>query len=107
MKGASFDYRFQWLNDNGITTTPQNLTGFTGRCALKSIQGETTYLTLTSENEGIVFGGESGLIDIKISAATTEAITWSAAAYTLFVLNPNSNETLALLTGRFITVAPF
>lgn len=101
-KAATFHYRFQWLNDTGKATTPQDVTGFTAVCALKSLDGETTYMELTEANGGIVFNGSSGLIDIKISANVTSVLTWKQATYTLLVANPTTLETLPLLTGRFI-----
>jgi hypothetical protein len=105
-RGATFHYRFQWLNDNGIETKAENVSGFTGACPLKSINGTETFLTLTNENGGIIFNGESGLIDLIISSAQTSAITWNVSDYNLLVINPHTEETLPLLTGRFSVKGP-
>lgn len=103
-RGSTFHYRFQWLNDNGHETSPQDLTAFTGTLPIRSPDKSEEYFTLTDGNGGIVFNGTSGLIDIIIPASTTKGIGWKQASYELLVVNPSTNETLPLLTGRFRVV---
>lgn len=101
---STFHYRFQWLIQADNINTPQNLTGFHGSLVIVSIDGLTTYKTLTDENGGLVFNGTSGNIDIIISKAETETLGWTAANYLLTVLNPSNNETYPLLTGRLTAI---
>jgi hypothetical protein len=101
---TTFHYRFQWLLQADNVDTPQNLTGFHGSMPITSIDGLTTYQTLTDENGGIVFNGTSGNIDLILTKEQTEALGWTSANYTLTVVNPTTHETLPLLTGRLTAV---
>lgn len=100
-KGATFDYRFQYLVGGPTSNSVQDLTGWTGDCQIKSLDGLTLYYDLSTTNGGLVFGGVNGTIDIVITAAQTTAITWTQGRYTLYVTNP-SNQVNALLTGLFV-----
>lgn len=72
---------------------------------IKSIDGVTTYQTLTTTNGGIIFNGTSGLIDLIITATQTASLGWKQASYELLVIDPNTNETLPLLVGRLSAVS--
>lgn len=100
---STFNYRFQWLIQADNVNTPQNLTGFHGSMPIVSLDGLTTYQTLTDTNGGIVFGGSNGLISLILTKEQTEALGWTQANYTLTLTN-TSSEDLPLLTGRLTAV---
>lgn len=106
-KNSTFHYQFQWLNDNGKEKTPQNLTHFTATCPVTNVNEKETYMTLTTENGGIVLSGETGFISIIILDTVTEAIAWEKANYTLYVIETEApKQKLPLLTGRFYVAGP-
>lgn len=103
IKKASFEYTFQWLKtvevEGVVTTTPEDISEMTGECLLVNPQYESDiYLTLTTENDGLIFGSE-GTITINITDEQTSEIEWKEASYLL--LAKTEGETYALLEGRF------
>jgi len=102
--GSTFNYRFQWLDQADNINTPHNVTGFEGSMPIVSLDGLTTYQTLTDKNGGIVFSGTTGLIDLVLMKTQTEDLGWTYANYTLSVVDPVASETLPLLTGRLTAV---
>ncbi len=108
---STFRYQFEWKDDDGKSVKPHDLTGYTGRAILKGDDGSE--LELTTENGGIHFGGISdeptnGLVEIYLTKAQTEALTWKKrASFTLKVVEPNPpNDDFPLLTGRFFLAGP-
>lgn len=69
-----------------------------------SLEGTTTYQTLTNKNGGIIFGGTTGIVELILSKAQTESLGWTYANYTLSVVDPVTVETLPLLTGRLTAI---
>lgn len=100
---TTWNYRFQWLIQADNTNTPQNLTGFSASMPIVSLDGITTFQTLTNTNGGIILGGSTGLINLILTKEQTEALGWTQANYTLTVVN-TSSETLPLLSGRLTAV---
>lgn len=112
-RGGTFRYAFEWLDNDGKTTLPHDLTEYTGLCVLEPARNEPgTPLTLTHENGGILFGGPSdepdtGIVELYISKAQFEAVEWKKATYTLFVAEPSAPEDdYSLLTGFFVEAGP-
>jgi hypothetical protein len=70
-------------------------------------------ITLTTENGGIIFGGEfikepkNGLIEIYVTKSQLEHVEWKKGNYTLYATEPLSpNDDYPLLTGRFTEAGP-
>lgn len=89
---------------------PIDLTGFTARAQLRD-PGDLSvlFLTLTTENGGIVLGDDAGTIALFISAEDTADMSFDAAVWDLDLINGSVIDTL--LTGaveltREITRAP-
>ena len=61
---------------------------------------KTTVFNLTTENDGIVLGGESGTIDLYISDEATSAIPAKDYVYDLELIS--SGEVYRLIEGKFI-----
>jgi len=93
-KGATFRYKFTYLT--GAEGSPaQNLTGYTAEMILKDPRPPyTTYLTLSTENGGIVLGDALGTIEILIDADDTEAFTWQSAKYQLKIMRNEAEDVL-------------
>jgi len=102
--GASFEYSFTWKEEEN----PVNLVPYIGVMPIVPANTEEVWLELTSYSglpSKLVFGGETGVITIKISAAQTKNITWHKAAYELLLENPETEQTPALLIGKFSAVS--
>lgn len=69
----------------------------------KSVGTATVALTLTTENERIVLGGDDGTVEVVIPASVTEDLEPGRYVYDLELVN--TDEVTALLEGTF-TVVP-
>src|SRR5947209_1833423 len=101
IKGITFDYRWVYLQGSSA----QSLVGYTARWYITSLDGLTTYMTLSTGalagQSGVFFGGDAhdptnGVVDLVISAADTAALTWTAAAHQLVFTTP-TNTTVELM----------
>lgn len=117
-KGSTFYYRFQYLQNN--SSTPIDLTGYTGTLIIKNLADTQTYLIITdvtqqglgstrellgaagmgsvSANGSLAFGGVNGTVDITILAGATSGFTWTTGHYELLVSDRLGNI-IPLLTG--------
>ena len=115
-KKSTFRYQFQWLDNNGKTKTPHDLTPYEGKAVLEGDDGST--LELSTANGGLFFGDrvlkepKNGMVEIFIADKKqgggpigTEEITWQKAPYTLFVIETGTLDKLPLLAGQFHIVA--
>lgn len=102
-QGATFRKVLTWKA--GTPAVPVNLTGCTARMQIrKEIANATPYVTLTTENGGIVLGGAAGTIELIITPTATAAITWASGVYDLeIVFSPT--EVRRLVYGP-VTVSP-
>jgi hypothetical protein len=87
-QGATFSLQItSWKDENG---TVIDLTGYTARLQMRTAYSSVdAFLTLTTENGGIVLGGGSGSISISASAAATAAIKQSKGVYDLEMIAPS------------------
>lgn len=80
---------------------PQDLTGYTARCAIKDKVGGTLLKSLTTENDGIAIDNVKKTITLSISAADTAALVWKSGVYDLELVSLTGVVT-KLYTGKFI-----
>lgn len=99
-QGATLDRTFKWKDGEGALV---DLTGYTARCQVRaSYTSETKILDLTTENSGIELGGAAGTIRLKVSAATTAAISLTGlGVWDLELVSPSGVVT-RLLEGRVV-----
>lgn len=72
-QGATLKTDFIWKDETGSVV---DLTGGTARMQIRpSLSSETIVLELTTENGGLVIGGETGKVTMNISASQSSAIT--------------------------------
>lgn len=115
LQGATFNPVFFWTlkdadsieycccqdEDKG---TPVDLTGCTARLqARDSYASPTVLLDLSTEDGGIILGGDTGIIKLIISAEKTSLINWSRAVYDLEIKHSNGDVTR--LMGGVISVS--
>jgi hypothetical protein len=110
--GIPFGYRFLYAQGRPGSSTPTNLTGWSGQLRITNGSGTTVYLTLSTGaspgTTGIFLGGDTntpanGLIDLVIDATDAALITWSYARYGL-QMTDTSNVPRPLLYGSFTAV---
>jgi hypothetical protein len=117
-RGGTFRYAFEWKDETLVegkpVVKPHDLTGYTGLATLTPLPGQPgTPLELTTENGGVIFGGyllkerKNGLVELYISKAQIEAVTFKQANYTLYTTEPEApKDSFALLSGRFVMSGP-
>jgi len=110
-RGSTFRYLFEWKDELNGETKPHNLEPYAATCTLHGVNALED-IVLTTENEGIKFGGLSkeptnGLIELYIKDSQVEEITFTRATYTLFVIEllPPEDK-LSLLSGSFTISSP-
>lgn len=80
-KGTTFKPRFTYKNEDGSIV---DLTNYTARMQVRAeIDSTTPILDLTTENSGIVLGGQAGTIDLFVSDTVTSAIIEEEGVYDL------------------------
>lgn len=96
-QGATFRKSFVWKAD-GVAV---DLTGYTARMHIReNLEDASAAITLTTENGGITLGGNTGQIDMLITATQTAAITFSSAVYDLELVN--GSEVVRFCMGKVI-----
>jgi hypothetical protein len=104
LKGVTFDYPFQYLVGSSTTSSPVNLTGYTGIWTITYTGGSTVYNSSASPGQsGVFFGGQSnqptnGMINLIINRTDTAVIPWKTATYTFQLIDTLNNE-YQLLNG--------
>jgi len=89
-QGADFVYPITWSSKVGEVTTPVDLTGCTARMQARArINDADALFTLTTENGGIVLGGETGQIELVFAAEMTVTHVWSRAVFDVEVILPS------------------
>lgn len=93
-QGTTFNPVLTWKDSNG---TVIDITGYTARMQIReSITSDTLIDELTTENGGITLGGVLGTITLLISAADTEAYTFTTGVYDLEMISPAGTVTRLL-----------
>lgn len=105
-QGSIFDMlvTLRYPDPDSIVTDPTylnwDLTGYRARMQVrKYLESATPMITLTTENERILLGGEEGTIQLIIRSEDTAAIQFSGV-YDLEIISP-SNEVDRVLQGNF------
>lgn len=75
-----------WTWKAGTPKTPVDLTGCQARMQVRAKMDTDVLLELTTENSRIVLGGVAGTIQLEVSAADTNAITWKGGIYDLEIV---------------------
>ena len=84
-QGATFEKVITWKA--GTPAVPVSLVGCTARMHVRNeISDPATLLDLTTENGGITLGGALGTITLRLTAAATAALTWTAGVYDLEIV---------------------
>lgn len=86
VQGATFLTNLEWKSSGG---TPIDLTGYTARMQIRADHSAaTTLIELTTENDRISLNTPTtGGIELKITAADAEAITWGSGVYDLELIH--------------------
>lgn len=96
-QGATFSKQLTYT----IDSVPVDLDTYTARMQVREkYTSKTAIITLTTENEGIVLGGENGTIDIYISDESTANFTAKDYVYDLELIS--SGNVYRLIEGKFI-----
>jgi hypothetical protein len=96
-QGATFSKQLTW----DIDGEPVDLTGFTAKMQVREKYTSTTkILDLTTQNGGILLGGDEGTIQIEVSATTTSTIIPKNYLYDLELIS--SSTVTRLIEGKFM-----
>ena len=100
-QNTTFNFQFQVQNNVNGTSTPWNLTGYTGTMTVRPFVGaSTTTVVASTANGRMVFDAINGRVTVTLSSTITGAIDAGRYAYDL-VLNSGSVVT-RILEGKFI-----
>jgi hypothetical protein len=100
-QNTTFNFQFQVQNNVSGTSTPWNLTGYTGPMTVRPFVGaSTTTVVASTDNGRMVFDAINGRVTVTLSSTITGAIDAGRYAYDL-VLNSGSVVT-RILEGKFI-----
>jgi hypothetical protein len=97
-QGATFSKTLTWKIDD----VPVDLTGYTARMQAKDKHKTTCapILNITTENGGIVLGGEDGTIDLLINVSETETFYPKEYVYDLELVS--QDFVYRVIEGKFI-----
>ena len=100
-QATTFNFQFQVQNNISGTTTPWNLTGYTGTMTVRPFVGaSTTTVVASTANGRMVFDALNGRITVTIDATTTGAI--DAGRYSYDLIGDSGGTITRLLEGKFI-----
>lgn len=100
-QNTTFNFQFQVQNNVSGTSTPWNLTGYTGTMTVRPFVGASTTTVVASIANGrMVFDAINGRVTVTLSSTITGAIDAGRYAYDL-VLDSGSVVT-RILEGKFI-----
>jgi hypothetical protein len=100
-QSTTFNFQFQVQNNVSGTSTPWNLTGYTGTMTVRPFVGaSTTTVVASTANGRMVFDAINGRVTVTLSSTITGDIDAGRYAYDL-VLDSGSVVT-RILEGKFI-----
>lgn len=102
IKGATFNPGWVW-RAGGVLA---DLTGCTARMQVRDPDTGALLLELTTENGGIVLGGQAGTIDLWVGALATTLIAWESGAWALELQYAAGPDHVDRLIEGSITVSP-
>jgi hypothetical protein len=98
-QGATLSRALTWKNSARV---PYNLTGFTARMHVRNTVTDTgTVLIRTTSNGGILLGGATGVVTVKLTATESAAIPAGRYVYDLELVSAGG-EVSRLVEGSFI-----
>lgn len=87
-QGATFIKVLTWKT--GSPAMPVDVTGYTAHMQIRSsVDTEEVLADLSTENGGIVMGGDTGSITLTIPATQTAGFTWNGGVYDLEITSPD------------------
>ncbi len=100
-QATTFTFQFQVQNNVSGTSTPWNLTGYTGTMTVRPFVGaSTTTVVASTANGRMVFDAINGRVTVTLSSTITGDIDAGRYAYDL-VLDSGGTVT-RVLEGKFI-----
>lgn len=97
-QGATFERVITWLDSNGA---PINNAGYSARMQVRQRYVSTsTVLSLTSPSDGIVLGGDNGVVTVTVSATAMAGVVAGDYVYDLEMVSGGGVVT-RLLMGSF------
>lgn len=91
LQGSDFSKVCTWKV--GTPAVPVDLTGCSAEAHIRPVLESTEkLLTLTTSNGGIVLGDVAGTIELVITHAQTEGVTWRSGVYDLEITYPNTKK---------------
>ena len=100
-QATTFTFQFQVQNNVNGTTTPWNLTGYTGTMTVRPFFGaSTTTVVASTANGRMTFDAINGRVTVTLSSTITGAIDPARYAYDL-VLDSGGTVT-RILEGKFV-----
>ncbi|ADU36235.1 hypothetical protein [Variovorax paradoxus] len=103
-QGATFNQLATWRTGKrpGV---PVDLTGCTARMQIREkLAAPSVLVDLTTENGGILLGGSTGAITMRIEAAVTAAYAWRSGIYDLEIIF--ADDTVRRLMHGSVSVSP-
>lgn len=98
-QGATLSRALTWKNPARV---PYDLTNFTARMHVRATVADSgTVLIRTTENGGIVLGGTTGVVTVKLTAAESAAIPAGRYVYDLELVS-GGGEVSRLVEGSFV-----
>ena len=100
-QGTTLRKKFTWLDANGVA---MDLTGYTGRCQLRtSIQDTVAAIDMTTLNGGVLIDGLQGTITLYATDVQTAALDKDTYVYDLEIIDP-STDVSRLVYGTITVV---
>lgn len=105
-QGATFAKTVTWqVRNPPAPAAPVDLTGCVARMQVRqTVASPTVLLELTTENGRIALGDASGTISLRVEAADTQALTWTAGFFDLEI--EFADGTVRRLLAGSVTVSP-
>lgn len=99
LRGLPFELSMTMLR-GGVGTTPTDLTGFVAEMSIVNrYGGDLTYLTLSSDGEGITLDEVDGIITISLTAEQIDDLPFEYAHYYLTLRERNTDIASEILNG--------
>lgn len=99
-RSATFTHRFTWKPNGSVA----DLTGATAKMQMRpTVQSDTVLVELSTANGRITLGGNTGTIDLLLSADITANLSGNRAVYDLEI---TQGEVVTRLVEGAVTIVP-
>ena len=98
IKGDTFSYELTCTDANNA---PVDLTGYAARMAIKNRRNLNTIKEISTIAGGITNGGNTGVLDLSISASNTALFDAVDAVYDIEITHP-AGDNYTIMEGKFI-----